>query len=79
MPICSRCGGSGTLLRPLKRKLLTYEPCPRCAGSGIAPHIGTLEIFLREMRADGRYFGRRAREDEALRCGRVECQTRGPL
>ena len=62
MRVCTRCGGSGFLLRPRKSKLLTFAHCPRCEGKQLMAYEGTLEILLREMRVDGRDFGQRARE-----------------
>ena len=32
--MCTRCGGSGKLLRPHKRKLLTFIKCTNCQGNG---------------------------------------------
>jgi hypothetical protein len=63
MRVCRRCGGSGLLLRPRKKKLLTFEECPRCEGKQLMPYEATLESFLREMRIEGRDIGRRLREE----------------
>ena len=33
--LCKRCGGSGSLLRPQKEKLLTFRRCSDCGGKGL--------------------------------------------
>lgn len=35
MRICPRCGGSGHVLRPQPKKLMSFVRCTRCGGKGL--------------------------------------------